>query len=152
MRRGLLLLGAAGLLLAAGVRASDRPNILWITCEDTGPHLGAYGDAFAVTPHLDALAREGVRYTRAFAYTGVCAPSRSCLITGVLPLRLGSHPMRSTTQLPAAVRPFPAYLREAGYHTTTSRRRPAPGTSPDRARTGGAGGRASRFSRSSTLP
>jgi uncharacterized sulfatase len=120
MRRGLLLLGAAGLLLAAGVRASDRPNILWITCEDTGPHLGAYGDAFAVTPHLDALAKEGVRYTQAFAYTGVCAPSRSCLITGVLPLRLGSHPMRSTTQLPSAVRPFPAYLREAGYHATNN--------------------------------
>ena len=68
-----------GLLLALRLSAAEaaRPNILWITCEDTSPHLGAYGDTFAVTPRLDALARESVRYTQAFAYTGVCAPSRS---------------------------------------------------------------------------
>lgn len=93
-----------------------KPNILWITCEDTSPHLGCYGDAFARTPNLDALARQGVRYTRAFAYTGVCAPSRSCLITGVYPVRLGSQHMRSTTRLPEAVKCFPEYLRAAGYY------------------------------------
>jgi len=100
--------------------AADRPNILWITCEDTSPHLGAYGDTFAVTPQLDAFARESVRYTQAFAYTGVCAPSRSCLITGVYPLRLGSHHMRSTAPLPAEVKPFPAYLRAAGYYASNN--------------------------------
>jgi uncharacterized sulfatase len=97
-----------------------RPNILWITCEDTSPHLGAYGDAFAVTPRLDALARESVRYTQAFAYTGVCAPSRSCLITGVYPLRLGSHHMRSTAKLPPGFKLFPAYLRGAGYYASNN--------------------------------
>jgi uncharacterized sulfatase len=100
--------------------ATDRPNILWITCEDTSPHLGAYGDQFAVTPRLDALARESVRYTQAFAYTGVCAPSRSCLITGVYPLRLGSHHMRSTTRLPENIRCFPEYLRAAGYYASNN--------------------------------
>ena len=100
--------------------ASDRPNILWVTCEDTSPLLGAYGDTFAVTPNLDALARESVRYTQAFAYTGVCAPSRSCLITGVYPLRLGSHHMRSTARLPPAVKPFPTYLRAAGYYASNN--------------------------------
>jgi arylsulfatase A-like enzyme len=100
--------------------AADRPNILWITCEDTSPHLGAYGDTFAVTPNLDAFARESVRYTQAFAYTGVCAPSRSCLITGVYPLRLGSHHMRSTARLPAEVKPFPTYLRAAGYYASNN--------------------------------
>ncbi len=100
--------------------AADRPNILWITCEDTSPHLGAYGDTFAVTPQLDAFARESVRYTQAFAYTGVCAPSRSCLITGVYPLRLGSHHMRSTARLPAEVKPFPTYLRTAGYYASNN--------------------------------
>jgi len=97
-----------------------RPNILWITCEDSSPHLGAYGDAFAVTPNLDALARQSVRYTQAFAYTGVCAPSRSCLITGVYPLRLGSHHMRSTTQLPPDLKCFPEYLRNAGYYASNN--------------------------------
>lgn len=100
--------------------AADRPNILWITCEDTSPHLGAYGDTFAVTPNLDALARESVRYTQAFAYTGVCAPSRSCLITGVYPLRLGSHHMRSTARLPGEVKPFPSYLRATGYYASNN--------------------------------
>lgn len=109
------------LLTVFGVlRAENRPNILWITCEDTNPHLGAYGDTFAVTPHLDALARESVRYTQAFAYTGACSPSRSCLITGVYPLRLGTHQMRSNIPLPANVRGFTEYLRAAGYYTSNN--------------------------------
>jgi len=103
---------------AAAARAG--PNILWITCEDTGPHLGSYGDNFAATPNLDALAKQGVRYTSAFAYTGVCAPSRSSLITGVYPLRLGSQHMRSTTRLPDSIRAFTAYLREAGYYCSNN--------------------------------
>ncbi len=118
-RRCLLVAFGAACFTAFAV-AADRPNILWITCEDTGPHLGAYGDTFAVTPRLDAFARESVRYTQAFAYTGVCAPSRSCLITGVLPLRLGTQNMRSTARLPAAIKPFPAYLRAAGYYTSNN--------------------------------
>lgn len=100
--------------------AAERPNILWITCEDTSPHLGCYGDPLAATPHLDALAKQSVRYTRAFAYTGVCAPSRSCLITGVYPLRLGSQHMRSTTLLPDGVKCFPEYLRAAGYYCSNN--------------------------------
>lgn len=97
-----------------------RPNILWITCEDTSPHFGSYGDSFAVTPNLDAFARQGVRYTSAFAYTGVCAPSRSNLITGVYPLRLGSQHMRSTARLPDSIKLFTEYLREAGYYCSNN--------------------------------
>ena len=115
-----LAFAGAVLLFLSGLRAAERPNILWITCEDTNPHLGAYGDTFAVTPRLDAFARESVRYTQAFAYTGVCAPSRSCLITGVYPLRLGSQHMRSTTRLPPEIKCFPAYLRVAGYYTSNN--------------------------------
>ena len=114
------LLASLALGVGARVHAADRPNILWITCEDTNPHLGAYGDTFAVTPVLDAFARQSVRYTQAFAYTGVCAPSRSCLITGVYPLRLGSQHMRSTTRLPAGIKCFPEYLRAAGYYTSNN--------------------------------
>ena len=100
--------------------AADRPNILWITCEDTNALLGAYGDPLARTPHLDAFARQAVRYTQAFSYTGVCAPSRSCLITGVYPTRLESGGMRSSTHLPEEVRAFPEYLRNVGYFTTNN--------------------------------
>ena len=60
----------------AAPAAPARLNILWISTEDISPDLGAYGDAYAVTPTLDQLAREGVRYTNAFSVAPVCAPSR----------------------------------------------------------------------------
>lgn len=101
---------------------AGSPNILWITCEDTSPHLGCYGDAFAATPQIDAMANESLRYTSAFAYTGVCAPRRSCLITGVIPLTLGSQHMRSTTRLPDFVKCLPEYLRTAGYYCSNNQK------------------------------
>ena len=97
-----------------------RPNVLWITCEDISANLGCYGDTYARTPVLDGFARKGVRYTSAFGITGVCAPNRSCLITGVYPSTLGSHDMRSTTRLPDHVKCFPEYLRGAGYYCTNN--------------------------------
>jgi uncharacterized sulfatase len=44
---------------------TPRPNILWITCEDIGPHIGAYGDDFADTPNLDKLAAKSLAYLNA---------------------------------------------------------------------------------------
>src|SRR5258708_2805931 len=93
--------------------AKPRPNILWITCEDISPNLGCYGDKDAVTPNLDRFATQAVRYTHAFSVAGVCAPSRSCLITGMYPSSLGTHHMRCTGTLPEEVRPFSEYLRKA---------------------------------------
>jgi len=118
---------AAGLLLSvsAGALAADqtaRPNILWLTTEDIGPHLGCYGVDYADTPRLDRLAAEGVLYENAFATSGVCAPARSCLITGVYPSSLGSHHMRCRGDLPEWFRFFPSYLREAGYYCTNNRK------------------------------
>src|SRR5215211_263102 len=85
---------------ALAADAPARPNILWVTCEDISPNLGCYGDPYAVTPNLDRLAAQGVRYTHAFAPIGVCAPSRSSLITGMFAPSLGTHPMRCQGTLP----------------------------------------------------
>ncbi|HEV2663947.1 MAG TPA: sulfatase-like hydrolase/transferase, partial [Blastocatellia bacterium] len=60
-----------------------RPNILWISTEDISPDLGCYGDEYAITPNVDRLAAQGIRYTNAFATAPVCAPSRSAIITGM---------------------------------------------------------------------
>ncbi len=98
----------------------DRPNILWLTTEDMSPNLGSYGDPDAVTPTLDRLASRGTRYTRAFSAAGVCAPSRSSLITGVFASSLGSQHMRCQTTLPAAFQPLPALLRSVGYYCTNN--------------------------------
>ncbi len=99
---------------------SDRPNILWLTCEDISPNLGCYGDSYAVTPNLDAMAEWSVRYTHAFAPIGVCAPSRSTLITGMWANSIGTHHMRCQGRLPSIVTGFPKYLRDAGYYTNNN--------------------------------
>lgn len=102
------------------LRAVERPNILWISAEDIGPHFGCFGDPHAITPNLDGLAKQGVRYTRTFTTAGVCAPCRSGIITGMYQTTLGTHHMRCSAQLPKQIRPFPAYLREAGYYTSNN--------------------------------
>src|SRR5688572_30636562 len=107
------------LSIGAGV-AAERPNILWITAEDFSPNLGCYGDAFARTPNIDAFARQAVRYTRAFAFAPVCAPSRATLITGVEANALGNPHLRCEMTLPSEFKGYPVYLREAGYFTSNN--------------------------------
>jgi uncharacterized sulfatase len=108
-------------LVATPTAAQDaRPNILWITSEDNGPQLGAYGDGYAVTPNLDGLARRGVRYLHAWSNAPVCAPARTAIISGMYPSSTGAEHMRSLVRLPGAMRMFPALLREAGYYTSNN--------------------------------
>ncbi|MFO0906102.1 MAG: sulfatase [Pirellulales bacterium] len=107
-----------GLAAVGETTPPERPNILWISLEDISPDLGCYDDAYAVTPHIDRLASQGVRYTRAFAHAGVCAPSRSGIITGMYPSAIGTQHMRSQGVPPPFVRCFPEYLRAAGYYCT----------------------------------
>jgi arylsulfatase A-like enzyme len=99
---------------------ATQPNIIWLSCEDISPHIGCFGDPHAITPNIDRLATEGVRYTNAFTTAGVCAPCRSGIITGLYQTSLGTHHMRCTAQLPDHIRPFPNYLREAGYYCTNN--------------------------------
>ena len=113
----------------------QRPNILWLSCEDMSPHLGCYGDTTVPTPNLDKLAREGVRFTNAFCTAGVCAPSRNAIITGMYQTATGGHNMRTLLNTypeqtglpkaysivpPPAVRAFPEYLRASGYYCTNN--------------------------------
>ncbi|MEQ8791307.1 MAG: sulfatase [Pirellulaceae bacterium] len=107
-------------LFAAPALAAERPNILWLSCEDISPHIGCYGDPHAVTPHIDRLASEGVRYANAFTTAGVCAPCRSGIITGMYQTTLGTQHMRSQARLPEFIKPFPTYLRQAGYYCTNN--------------------------------
>lgn len=100
--------------------SEDSPNILWITCEDITTNLGCYGDAYAVTPNLDRLAAEGLLYRNAFATAPVCAPARSCLITGVYATSLGTQHLRSRVKLPEKVKCFSEYLRHAGYYCSNN--------------------------------
>jgi uncharacterized sulfatase len=115
---GILLHGAG--VLAEGQKNNARPHFLWISAEDLSPDLGCYGDDYAVTPNLDAFASEGVRYDRVFSHAGVCAPSRSGVITGMYPTTIGTHHMRCQGVPPHYVKCFTEHLRAAGYYCTNN--------------------------------
>ena len=116
-----------------------RPNVVWITAEDLSPRWGCFGDSVAQTPNIDALCKESVKYTNVFSISGVCAPSRHALITGMYPTTNGAQHMRNhkfTSAIskvkdkkaklrplyeavpPANVKCFSELLRANGYYTT----------------------------------
>jgi len=128
---------------------TERLNILWLSCEDISPTLSFYGDSTAHTPNLDKLAKESLVFTRAFATVGVCAPSRSSIITGMYPPSIGTMHMRTahdyagwgdriypektdatdvagkpvrqySAVIPDFVKCFTEYLRADGYYCTNN--------------------------------
>src|SRR6478752_7138345 len=100
---------------------SEKPNILWIVCEDNNADMiGCYGNPFATTPNIDRFSKEGLLYKNAFSTAPVCAPSRCTIITGMYPPGLGTEHRRSVYAVPDYVKFFPRYLREAGYYTTNN--------------------------------
>jgi len=100
--------------------AGTKPNILWITSEDHGPHMGCYGDKFATTPNVDKLAAKGMIYTHAWSCAPVCAPARSVLISGMYAQSTGAEHMRSHVAYPAGQKMYPQFLREAGYYCSNN--------------------------------
>src|SRR5690348_11671950 len=66
-----------------------RPNIIFILADDLGwADLSCYGSRFYRTPNLDQLARDGIRFTQAYAACPVCSPTRASILTGKWPARL----------------------------------------------------------------
>ena len=100
---------------------SAQPNILWIVGENFDLDLGVYGAENVQTPALDSLATNGMRYTRVFSTSPVCAPSRSAFFTGMYQNTTDMHNMRSHRdddyRLPEGVRPLTHWLGDAGYYT-----------------------------------
>lgn len=128
-------LGAAALLCtnAWAQQSQKSPNILWISTEDMGPHLGCYGDETARTPNLDKLASQGVRYTNVFTTAAISAPVRAGIITGMYQTSIGCMHMRTTSYRRSAENPlqftavpphyvkaFTEYMRTAGYYCTNN--------------------------------
>jgi len=97
-----------------------RPNVLFIDCHDLGRHLGCYGRPTVVSPNLDALAADGVKFDQHFCTAPQCSPSRATLYTGRYAHSVGmlglAHPPFDW-RLNAGVRYLPEYLREVGWST-----------------------------------
>jgi arylsulfatase A-like enzyme len=100
---------------------AQKPNILWLTIEDTSPQfIGCYGNEDASTPVIDQLAAEGVRFTNAFSTGTVCSPSRSTIITGARTYKMGTGNHRSNYPVPEFIKGFPYYLQQKGYYVTNN--------------------------------
>ncbi len=112
----------AAVLLAAGSSEAQesRPNVILMFSDDQGTlDLGCYGSADLHTPHLDALARRGVRFTQFYSAAAICSPSRAALLTGRYPQRAGvpgNVPIRKHG-LPSAQVTVAEMLKAAGYAT-----------------------------------
>ena len=118
---------AAAIAASATVRSSpsqtsqSRPNIVLILADDLGyGDLACYGSAKNLTPHIDGLARDGVRFTDFHSASAICTPTRVSILTGRYPARFGiTRAFRDTKEefLPPDVITLPKLLKQAGYAT-----------------------------------
>ena len=98
-----------------------RPNIIILLADDLGyGDLACYGHRHIQSPHLDRLAKDGIRFTDFYAAAPVCSPSRAGLLTGRTPSRMGIHdwiPAKSPVHLPRDEVTIAALLKGVGYQT-----------------------------------
>lgn len=112
-----------------------RPNIIFVLIDDMGwKDLVCYGSSFYETPHIDRLAKEGMRFTDAYAACPVCSPTRASILTGKYPATVGItdwidanghiHPARGKVidvpylkNLPASEHSLASALKDGGYQT-----------------------------------
>ncbi len=103
---------------AGTLDAADKPNVLLICVDDLKPLLGCYGDPLAHSPNIDALAKRGVLFERAYCNQAVCAPSRNALLTGLRSTTLGIYDLGTNFRKsrPEAIT-LPQIFKQNGYRT-----------------------------------
>ncbi|MDC1364819.1 sulfatase, partial [Algibacter sp.] len=116
----------------AALELPKRPNILWLVTEDMGPYIPPFGDMTVATPNLSKLASEGVVYPNLYSTSGVCAPSRAAIATGMYPSSIGANHMRVNSYNdeigvpkyeavpPSDVKMISELLRKQGYYCTNN--------------------------------
>lgn len=128
---GKIGLGTSLVLLSGGIAQAakpatgttpKKPNIVLVITDDCRfLDLGCYGSPDAITPNIDRLAAEGVRFTRFFQATAMSSATRHCLLTGLYPVRSGAYP--NHTRLNDGVGTLPQYLKQAGYRVALEGKR-----------------------------
>ena len=109
-------------LLAVPLAGADKPNVILINADDLGyGDLGCYGATKVRTPHIDRLAKEGMRFTDAHSPSAVCSPSRYGLMTGQYPIRKnfwGPTPLTQELTIDLKQPTLASTLKSAGYATS----------------------------------
>ena len=104
----------------SGIGAERSPNVMVIMADDLGAEgLACYGSEIYTTPHLDRMAREGVRFNNAYA-TPLCTPTRVMIMSGLYPPRTGFQALIGKgpgVRMPSSIRTFGHDFRDAGYRT-----------------------------------
>ena len=113
-----LILATCLLAFAGGSQAAEKPNVLFIAVDDLRPELGCYGSEIAITPNLDALAKDGLLFNRAYCQQAICAPSRASLLTGARPDTTGiTHNYVKIRELKPNIITLPQHFIANGYQT-----------------------------------
>lgn len=107
-----------GFLCVGTTQAASKPNVLFIAVDDLRPELGCYGSEIAISPHLDALAKDGLLFNRAYCQQAICRPSRASLMTGARPETTGLfHNYVSLRELQPDIVTLPQHFIANGYET-----------------------------------
>jgi arylsulfatase A-like enzyme len=116
----------------SALKFSEKPNILWLVTEDMGAYIPPFGDFTVETPNLTRLANEGVVYPNLYSTSGVCAPSRAAIATGMYPSSIGANNMRTNSKMhltglkayeavpPSNVKMISELMRMNGYYCTNN--------------------------------
>ena len=106
------------LVLCVHTQAAERPNVIFIAIDDLRPELGCYGSPAVKSPHLDALARRGLRFDRAYCQQAICSPSRASLLTGTRPDTNGlTHNYIDFSEVDRKLTTLPKHFADHGYET-----------------------------------
>ena len=109
---------AAGPVLRAAAKRADRPNVLLLFSDQHNAGvMGCEGHKTVRTPHLDALAGQGVRFSRAYCPDGICVPSRTAMFTGLYPRTTGVLYNADAPPEPSGLLTLHKLLRSNGYRT-----------------------------------
>jgi arylsulfatase A-like enzyme len=125
MKRQLLLLIALSIWLVPPLRAAEKPNVLLLIVDDLNTLLLGDTSRYAgkvVSPNLTRLAESGVNFTRNYAASPKCSPSRTAFLSGVAPWKSGvydnGYDVRSSPALKGVIS-LPAYFRQNGYYAAS---------------------------------